>query len=335
MKLFYTFCFCYLLNSCSMTSVYSTKINGVSYVASRDSISNTDIEPLTRIHANYASVMPFGFIRDLTHPEIQYNSKRQWFGETKVGVKQYIHTLKKQGIQVMMKPQIWVWRGEFTGDIKMTSKKDWQVLEDSYTTFILDYVQIAQETHVEIFCIGTELERFIDERPNYWKQLISEIRTMYQGKLTYAANWSEYKRTPFWNDLDYIGIDGYFPVSDLKTPSVEDCKLGLERWKTEVKEYYNEYKKPILFTEFGYRSVDYTGKEPWKSDRRMKGINLEGQLNATKAFLESFWNEDWVSGGFIWKWYHNHELAGGIENNRFTPQNKPVEDIIRVAYSKY
>jgi hypothetical protein len=316
-----------------MTSISSAKINGVSYVASRDSISERHIKPILNIHANYASIMPFGFIRELSHPEIQYNSNRQWFGETKVGVKQYISVLKQEGIHVMLKPQIWVWRGEFTGEIKMKNKADWQVLENSYTKFIIDYAEVAQDTNADIFCIGTELGNFIDERPAYWKQLIVEIKKVYNGKLTYAANWNEYNRTPFWNDLDFIGIDGYFPISDLKTPTVKDCKLGLERWKTEVKQNSDALKKPVLFTEFGFRSVDFTGKEPWKSDRDMTEVNLEAQANATQAFLETFWKEDWVAGGFVWKWFHNHNQAGGKNDSQFTPQNKPVETIIKEAYS--
>ena len=198
----------------------------------------------------------------------------------------------------------------------------------------MDYAQVAQVANVEIFCIGTELENFIKNRPNYWKRLIVEIRKVYKGKLTYAANWNEYNHTPFWNNLDYIGIDGYFPISDLKTPTLEDCKLGLERWKIEIKKYYDKHKNPILFTEFGYRSVDFTGKEPWKSDRDMGQVNLEAQKNATQAFFETFWNEDWVAGGFIWKWYHNHNYAGGNDNTRFTPQNKPAEAVIKAFYSK-
>ena len=334
MKLFYTFCFFLLLSSCAMTSIDSTKINGVSYVASRDSISKKHVQPILNIHANYASVMPFGFIKELSHPEIQYNSNRQWFGETKLGMKQYIHALKEEGIHVMVKPQIWVWRGEFTGKIKMNNEADWKLLEDSYTKFILDYAEVAQETNADIFCICTELESFIDERPTYWKQLIVQIKKTYQGKLTYAANWNEYNRTPFWSDLDYIGIDGYFPVSDLKTPTVEDCKFGLERWKKEMKSYFDTFKKPILFTEFGYRSVDFTGKEPWNSDRDMDAVNLQAQRNATQAFFETFWKEDWVAGGFIWKWFHNHEQAGGKNDSQFTPQNKPVEAIIKDFYLK-
>jgi len=335
MKLIYAFCLPFFLFGCAMTSFDHAKINGVSFVASRDSISKMNIKPILDIHANYASVMPFGFIKELFHPEIQYNSNRQWFGETQEGVKQYIQTLNKEKIRVMMKPQIWVWRGEFTGGIKMQSEADWKVLEASYSKFILGYAKVAQETKADIFCIGTELETFIDERPTYWKQLITEIRKVYKGKLTYAANWNEYNRTPFWKDLDFIGIDGYFPVSDLKTPTLEECKLGLERWKTEVKQYHDVFNKPILFTEYGFRSVDFAGKEPWKSDRDMNEVNLEAQVNATQAFFDTFWNEDWVAGGFIWKWFHNHNQAGGLNDSQFTPQNKPVEAIIKEVYSKF
>jgi len=316
-----------------MTSINPTKINGVSFVASRDSISEKNISPVLKIHANYASVMPFGFIKNLSHPEIEYDSNRQWFGETKDGVKQYVLELKKEGVYIMMKPQIWVWRGEFTGNINMTTEEDWKYLEDSYAKFIMDYAKLAEETDVEIFCIGTELENFIDKRPNYWKTLISQVKKVYHGKLTYAANWNEYHKTPFWSDLDYIGIDGYFPISDLKTPSVEDCKTGLLPWKTEMKAFYSTLNKPVLFTEFGYRSVDFTAKQPWRSDVEMDAVNLSAQTNATQAFFDSFWNEDWIAGGFIWKWFHDNESVGGPNDAWFTPQNKPVESIIKEVYS--
>ena len=333
MKLIYAFCLLFLLSSCAMTSINPTKINGVSFVASRDSISKKNISPVLKIHANYASVMPFGFIKNLSHPEIEYDSNRQWFGETKDGVKQYVLELKKEGVYIMMKPQIWVWRGEFTGQINMTTEEDWKYLEDSYTKFIMDYAKLAEETDVEIFCIGTELENFIDKRPNYWKKLISQVKKVYHGKLTYAANWNEYHKTPFWSDLDYIGIDGYFPISDLKTPSVEDCKTGLKPWKTEMKAFYSTLNKPVLFTEFGYRSVDFSAKQPWRSDVEMDVVNLSAQTNATQAFFDSFWNEDWIAGGFIWKWFHDNESVGGPNDAWFTPQNKPVESIIKEVYS--
>ena len=66
----------------------------------------------------------------------------------------------------------------------------------------------------------------------------------------------------------------------------------------------------------------------------MNVVNLEAQNNTTKALFDTFWNEDWIAGGFIWKWFHNHEKSGGKEDNQFTPQNKPVEVLIKTQYSQ-
>lgn len=323
-----------ILHSCSVQMPIEEKIKGVSFVASRDAIDSTHTKPVSQLNANYAAVMPFGFIRDLSNPEIIHNTNRQWYGETRAGTEQYIESLRKHDIKIMMKPQIWVGRGLFTGFIKMDNENDWTILENSYSDFIMEYANLAEETNCEILCIGTELENFINERPDYWMQLINKIKKVYSGKLTYAANWDEFKRTPFWEQLDYIGIDAYFPVSSSQTPSVEECLKGWNDHKSTIKDISQKYKRPIIFTEFGYRSVDFAGREPWKSDREMNVVNLEAQENTTKALFDTFWHEPWFAGGFVWKWFHRHEEVGGNENHQFTPQNKPAEDVIRLFYSK-
>ena len=323
-----------LLVVLSACSGQEDKINGVSFVASRDIIDESHVNPVVKVNANFAAVMPFGFIKNLDHPEINHNTDRQWFGETKPGSKQYIEELRKKGIKVMIKPQIWVWKGEFTGLIKMSTEENWKALEDSYTSFILEYTKLAQEVNAEILCIGTELELFVKHRPQYWTDLIKEIKTIYSGKLTYAANWDEFKRTPFWDQLDYIGIDAYFPVSNQKTPTYEECIEGWKAHKPIITKLSETYNKPVLFTEYGYRSVDFSGREPWVSDIAMDVVNLDAQVNTTKALFETFWKEPWFAGGFIWKWFHKHDEVGGENNSRFTPQNKPAEDVIRQYYKK-
>lgn len=310
------------------------KINGVSFVASRDSLVQKNLEPLLNINANYVAIMPFGFIKSLDHPEVIYDQERQWFGETKIGAKQYVNLIHKSDLKVMMKPQIWVWRGEFTGLVKMASEEDWLQLENSYKSFILEYAKLAESEGIEIFCIGTELETFIEHRPEYWRDLIVEVRTVYKGKLTYAANWDEYKRVPFWNLLDYIGVDAYFPISENKTPTLEEVELGWEQWKEELKKFSITQNKKILFTEYGYRSVDFSGKEPWKSDREMNSVNLEAQANLLEGLYQSIWGEEWLAGGFLWKWFIDHDNVGGVEDNQFTPQNKPAETIVKKYNSK-
>lgn len=309
------------------------KVNGVSFVSSKDSITHAHTKPVANINANYAALMPFGFIRELSSPEISFNTKGQWYGEREKGIRQYALELQKKKIKIMIKPQIWVWRGEYTGFINMDTEEKWKILENSYEKFILMYAKTAQDVKADIFCIGTELEKFVANRPNYWKLLIQKIRKVYKGKLTYAANWDEFKRVTFWNQLDYIGVDAYFPLTDRKTPSVQEFEEGWKRHKAEIQKIQVTFKKPILFTEYGYRSVDYAGKEPWDSKRVSGGINLEAQTNGLQAIYNQFWNEDWFAGGFVWKWFHRHDRAGGKSNNRFTPQNKPAESLLKKLYA--
>ncbi len=316
-----------LLLQISCSSQFVSKINGVSFVASREEASQEHVKAVLDVYADYAAVMPFGFIRDLNSPEIIFDTDRQWYGETSQGAKQYIALLRQNKLKVMVKPQIWIWRGEFTGGLKMQTEENWKALEASYEDFILTYARLAQETKAELLCIGTELEQFVSNRPDYWKELIGKIRKVYKGKLTYAANWDEYKRTPFWEHLDFVGIDAYFPLSESKTPSVEELKEGWQNWKIKMKEVSEISGKPILFTEYGYRSMDFTAKKPWLVDRNQEEVNLDGQANAKKAIFEEFWGEDWFAGGFVWKWFIHHD--------RFTPQNKPAEEIIRLYYKEY
>ena len=311
------------------------KINGVSFVASREPADLEHVEALRALHAGYAAVMPFGFIREMGNPEIIFDTERQWFGETRQGARQYIDLLHKNGIRVMLKPQLWIWRGVFTGDLEMNSEEDWKRLEWQYADFILTYAELAEATGVGLFCIGTELEGFVKHRPGYWKWLIRNIRQRYSGKLTYAANWDEYKRTPFWKDLDLIGIDAYFPLSEARNPGVAELRTGWGKWKAEIQGLQEAVGRPVLFTEFGYRSMDYTAKKPWLVDRNEEAVNLEAQANAKEALFEEFWSEEWFAGGFVWKWFIHHTRAGGPADNRFTPQNKPAEGVIRDYFQKH
>lgn len=327
------FFLCLLQFSCN--SQDQEKINGVSFVGSRDKALQTHLDPVVRINANYAAVMPFGFTRSLSDPNIVFDTERQWFGETRAGGKQYIELLQQNGIKIMLKPQIWVWHGEFTGDIAMQTAEDWQSLETAYRQFAITYAQLAQETNAEVYCIGTELEEFVKARPGFWKTLIAEIRTIYKGKLTYAANWDEYPRVPFWELLDFIGIDAYFPLTEARNPTKEEMQQGWQKWKEKMKATATQLDRPILFTEFGYRSMDYTAKKPWLVDQNQMKVNLSAQADALQVVFDEFWPEKWFAGGFIWKWFLHHKEVGGPKNNRFTPQNKPAENVIRAHFADF
>jgi len=329
-RLFFLF---FVLVNFSCTSK-AQKINGLSFVASGDSLTVKEVEPVVRSNANFVALMPFGFIRNLSEPKIRFNEQRQWYGEKREGVIQYANKFRAKNIKVMLKPQIWVWGGQYTGYIQMDSEEKWKELETSYEAFILLYAGLAEEINADILCIGTELEKFVLNRPEYWKSLITKIRKVYQGKLTYASNWDEFKRVDFWDQLDYIGVDAYFPLTESKSPTVQELETGWKLHKEQIQTIQSKYGKPILFTEFGYRSINYTGKEPWDANRVEGSVNLEAQANGLQAIYNQFWKEKWFAGGFVWKWFLKHEKVGGENNNRFTPQNKPAEKLLQKLYDQ-
>lgn len=321
-----------LLSACA---VQRSRINGVSFVAQSQPVDTTHVRPIHLVNANYAAIMPFGFIQNTSHPQVYYNTDRQWFGETVDGVAQYVGALRKEGIEVMLKPQIWIWQGAYTGTLQMATEDDWKRLEDSYAEFILTYARQAELLKIPIFCIGTELEKFVEARPEYWNELIGRIRASYSGKLTYAANWDEYKRVHFWEQLDYVGVDAYFPISTETTPSLQAAMEGWEPWLTQLEAVSQKVDRPVLFTEYGYRSIDGAGAEPWQSNRVEGAINLEAQQVLLKALYESVWEQQWFAGGFVWKWFIDHHRVGGEQNNMFTPQNKPAQKLIGEYYGSY
>jgi len=310
------------------------KLNGISLVASRDLISIDHIQPILEVNANAVAVMPFAFMDSLSSPDLKFNNERQWQGERLDGIRKTTQLLHQKGLSVMVKPQIWVRRGEFTGNIKMISEEDWGIFEANYKEYILLYAKMAAEEKVEILCLGTELYEFANKRTDFWKELITEIRTFYNGELTYAENWDKVDNIKFWGDLDLIGVDAYFPLHQDRSPSLEQLRIAWKPHKEQLKNLSTKYSKQILFTEYGYRNTDYAVKQPWDSSRENTSVNNKLQSDALLALYQEFWMEDWFSGGFLWKWFHDIDSSGRMDNNQFTPQNKPALETVRTFYGE-
>lgn len=313
----------------------NSKINGLSFVASRDTITQVHLNPLLEINANWVSIMPFAFLKQVDSAHLYYNNNRQWFGERVEGAKQYIMMMHKNEIKVMLKPQIWIGGGEFTGYISMTTEKDWKSFEKNYADMILLYAKLAEETKVEMFCIGTELNSFVTQRPNFWSDLIFSVKKVYTGELTYAENWDKIDNVPFWSDLDYIGVDAYFPISQAKTPSLEEVKTAWQPILKDLKTLSEAENKPILFTEFGYRSIDFAGNQPWQTKRIDGQTNEIAQDILLKGLMESVWDKDWFAGGFLWKWFHHHTEPSARHANRFSIRHKRAEKSLKKHYTKF
>jgi hypothetical protein len=305
--------------------------NGVSFVSPSNEIGKLEIEkPAAIISANALCFMPYGFISE-NSTDLKFDSHWQWWGEKTDGTTAMIRLAKEAGYRIMLKPHVWKDHGAFTGNHAYETSEQWTNFEKSYSAYILNFAAIAEVENVTLFCIGTEWGDFVKERPEYWTELISEIRKIYSGQLTYAANWDEYERVPFWDQLDFIGVDAYFPLTKATTPLIEELEFALAPFSNRLKYLSDSLGKKVLFTEYGFRSRDNATFKPWESDRGGE-VNMQTQLNAYQAFYNTFWNRDFIAGGFLWKWFSNHEDVGGSENSGFTPQNKPVEKLIKKVH---
>ena len=156
---------------------------------------------------------------------------------------------------------------------------------------------------------------------------------MYDGKLTYASNWDNFENITWWDELDYIGVDAYFPLSEGDHPSIAQIKEGWSPIKQQLKFFSEKWGKPILFTEFGFQSVDGAVGKHWEVTKTSEHFNVQLQADAYEATFRTLAQESWWAGGFFWKW---HFMMRSSERYRmeWTPQDKPAEQVIARWYSK-
>lgn len=313
-------------------STSNTKINGVSLVSPPREIESGKLGELKRINAGWVAVIPYGFSR-VAEPSVSFDHDRQWWGEKTEGTCQLIKYAKENGMKVMLKPHVWVMGQGWTGDYDLDTEENWKVWETDFTKYILNHARIADSLEVELLCIGTEYRTPAKERPEFWRGLIKKVRNVYKGDVTYASNWDNYDSITWWDQVDYIGIDSYFPLAEGDSPSVEAIAEGWEPLKKNLATFSKKWKKPILFTEYGFQSVKGGAGKHWEVDKSEENVDMEVQSNAYEATFQSIWDEPWFAGGFLWKW---HLTTRGAERNptRFTPQGKSAEEVIAKWYGK-
>jgi len=336
MKQFYVLllilCWC-KVSVCQQAFETTFKMDGVSFVSPSKNFPAEYLLKLKKVNADWVAISPYAFSTK-GKPTVTFNSQYQWWGETDMGTMSLIDSMRLVNLSILLKPQVWM-RGTWVGAFEMENEADWKTWEKNYETFILTFAKIAAAKNVEAFCIGTEYRIAAIKRENYWRELICKVRDIYKGPITYAANWDNYQNISFWDALDFIGVDAYFPLQKAATPQFDELLKNWKPLKNELKKLAEKHQKQITFTEYGYMSCDFTTWQNWvnEKDRGAVNVNLEAQSIAFEALLTTFWNEPWFGGGFIWKWYHNYEKSGGGLNNKdYTPQNKPVEKVIAKWY---
>ena len=104
---------------------------------------------------------------------------------------------------------------------------------------------------------------------------------------TYAANWdSEFDRIVWWDAVDYIGVDAFWPLTDSSVAVLTDdgCDARLRSIASALSGASRRFGKPVLVTEIGMKSAAFAAHRPWEWHEG-NAVDLELQATSMARWL--------------------------------------------------
>jgi len=291
------------------------------------------LKAIADVGANWIAIADFGFMSAVTDPHIKFGGDRSL---TEADLTKCIEDAHAAGLKVLLKPDIWchdfMRLKKWHGDIAMTSDADWDAWFTDYTKFILYHARIAQSAKADGFCVGMELEGTSTQEAR-WRNVVAEVRKLYTGPLTYAAAFGEWPHIQWWDTLDCIGVNGYFPLTGKESTDEDDLRRGWGVVYGFLEPFAKKWNKPICFTELGYSESVRAGLEPWEYN--VVGSDKAYQARLYKVAVEEAAKRDFVVGLFAWKWFTSDEGPRMERHDPFGIQDHPlVLDALRAAWKK-
>ncbi|MEL7059797.1 MAG: hypothetical protein AAGN46_07195 [Acidobacteriota bacterium] len=233
-------------------------------------------------------------------------------------------------VQLFWKPHLAYW-GSFEWRGAITFGDDaaaWRRFFDGYRAFIVDQARFAQAAGVPLFSIGLEYEETFGPHEAEWRRLITEVRAVYDGRLTYSANWDRVTEVPIWDAVDLIGVQFYYPLSHEPEPSDAALEAGWDRALAELRTLSERHAKPVLFTEIGYDTGPRVAAEPWATFGRASGADRALRRRLMELAMRRAPTADFVEGMFWWKWIPNRS---GTRD--FPMESADARDVLRAFWT--
>jgi hypothetical protein len=238
---------------------------------------------------------------------------------------------KSRGLRTLLMPIVLFTapRGnEWRGKLNPPAWEPWWL---SYQAMTDHFVAIAAEAQVDLYCVGSELlttERQVDR----WRGLIARVRRQFNGELIYSTNWDHYQVPALWRDLDYIGVSGYWNLtqgSREAPPSDADLARRWSQIRGQLLDYATAQGKPILITELGYPSLPWGLRDPWNyvNSQRLPAdpqTQARGYASFTAAFGDLLPRGDAtaIAGVLFYAW--DPYRSGGEHDTGYGVRGKPA-----------
>ena len=230
------------------------------------------------------------------------------------------------GLSICIKPHIAYWRSPFSwrGEITFQNDEEWRRFWQGYREWIIQLAAVCREA--DGFVVGTELDLTLAFEAE-WRGLIEEVRNHIDAPLTYAANWTHYERVTFWDALDVIAIQAYFPLTDDPNYDEQDIRDGWAARMRQLSAYGARHNRNILFTELGYNQSHQAPIKPWAYPVDGEDA-LPVQVFCLRTALAAIADEPRVVGALLWKWFpHPHPVG-----RNFQLAIPPIKHVIAEAW---
>ena len=215
-----------------------------------------------------------------------------------------VELTREAGMKLFWKPHLAYWGSfEWRGDISFgDDEAAWRRFFDGYREFIVDQARFAEQARVELFAVGVETEATTG-REGDWRRIIAEVRKVYGGQITYAANWDRLDSVGFWDAVDVIGVHGYFPLARDDSPDAEALRRGWDAPLAGLRRLAaSQGGKPVVFAEIGYNRSPDAAREPWDNRVRDSPASRELRQRLIEVALTRLEGEPGILGLFWWKW---------------------------------
>ncbi|MEB3329954.1 MAG: hypothetical protein VKQ33_12040 [Candidatus Sericytochromatia bacterium] len=228
------------------------------------------------------------------------------------------------GLAVMLRPLVAAADGTRREAIAPPDAATWLA---TWERALDPWLALARDEQVELVCLGSNLTQLQGDPA--WRGVVTRARTVYPGKLTYASSVEAdaFQAVGWWDALDYVGLDAFFPLSTEAEPNGEALRQGwrnvaarLTAWRT------GQASPPVLFTSVGMPRQAGGAASPAQPDAT--GLSDE-QLpaRAAEALFATVWGQPWFAGLFWHTW-----SGGGVAHAPYRTADTPTAEVLSTQF---
>ena len=230
---------------------------------------------------------------------------------------------RRLGMRVMLKPHVDLRDVSFRGDIRPRDRRAWFA---AYTRMVEHHAGLAARGGATSLVVGVELTSMARDEARF-RRVIAAARRRFPGRLTFAANWLRgAAEVRFWDALDWIGIDAYMPLTRTPGPTVAQLSAAWRRrWVRPIMRLARRERRPVLFTELGYRSRTGAAALPHDASGR---VSQRVQARAYEAAYRVWSRQPGFLGIYWYDWPADDDPASTAPGS-FSPAGKLAESVVR------